>query len=40
MKREFYPREAKSRLFENGYIAHRSGSAIARGATGCCSSAR
>ena len=25
MKREFYPREDKTRLFANGYIAHRSG---------------
>jgi zinc D-Ala-D-Ala dipeptidase len=25
MKREFYPREDKSRLFDNGYIARRSG---------------
>ena len=25
MKREFYPREDKARLFERGYIAHRSG---------------
>jgi zinc D-Ala-D-Ala dipeptidase len=25
MKREFYPRVAKRRLFEDGYLAHRSG---------------
>jgi zinc D-Ala-D-Ala dipeptidase len=25
MKREFYPRVAKSRLFDQGYLAHRSG---------------